>query len=149
MARVELGLLGGWVPGIAVVDTERPRKRKAGREKEQKHKKRRRKGGGARFLQGLPGLVRGLLRPVRVERFILDCTFGLGDPADTGQLYGMLAPVQRGTAGLGGPGTRITLVPDFERARLEGRADVVLSLVPVRWLPPVLRFAWGTWGPGR
>ncbi len=152
-ARLELGLLGGWVPWIALVDTARPRKRKAKakkRKKKEKHKKKRAgKGGGAWLWRGLPGLLRGLLRPVRLERFELDCAFGLGDPAETGQLYGMLAPLYYGTAGVRGPRTRITLVPDFERARLEGRADVVLSVVPARWLPPLVRFGWAAWGPGK
>ena len=142
VARVDLGLLGGWVPWIALFDTERPKRRKAKQKREKKRmsRKRRRRG---RIPRGLPGLLRGLLAQVRVERFELDCTFGLGDPAETGQLFGVLAPLQYGTAWAWGPGTRIALVPDFDRARLDGRADVILSLVPIRWLPPVLRFAWG------
>ena len=152
VARVELGLLGGWVPWIAVVDTERPRRRKAKRKdrKDRKLRKTKRKtGGGARMLRALPGLLRGLLAQVRVERFEFDCTFGLGDPAETGRLYGMLAAVRYGTASAWGPGARIALVPDFDRARLDGRADVILSVVPARWLPPLARFGWSVWGPGR
>ena len=91
VARVELGLFGGLLPWIVVVDTERPKKPKAkAKPKEEKKRKKKRRGKGrAGLWRALPGLFRGLLRPVRVERFEIDCTFGLGDPADTGQLFGL------------------------------------------------------------
>jgi hypothetical protein len=152
--RVELRFLGGAVPWIAVYDSTRPRKpkRKATAPKPPKRKKRTRatgKGGAGRMLRAGPGLIGGLIRQIRVERCRVECRFGLGDPADTGQAYGLLAPLVFAPPwGWDGAGA-VVLTPDFERACLEGEAEVALAVVPARLLPPIVRFAWAAFGPGR
>ena len=96
-----------------------------------------------------PGLIGGVLRCIRVDRFRVDCTFGLGDPAETGQVFGVLAPFVYGTRWAWGRADAVALTPVFDRACLEGEADVALAVTPMRLLGPVLRFAWATFGPGQ
>lgn len=156
--RLELGLLGGLVPWIAMADSSRPRKARpsagAGAARPQKArtaKKRRRPGRGraARMLRAGPALIGGVLGCVRVDRFHVDCTFGLGDPAETGQVFGALAPFVYGARWGRGAAPSVKLTPVFDRACLEGEADVTLAVTPIRLLGPVLRFGWASFRPGR
>ncbi len=153
-ARVELGLLGGLVPWIGVADSARPRTAKHKPERPKTHKKRRTKARASprtlrRMLRAGPDLLIGMLRQIRVERFLVECRFGLADPADTGQLFGMLAPVAYGGPWIVGRPAEVTLTPVFDRACLDGRAEIALSVVPLRLLPPALRFGWAAFGPAR
>lgn len=92
-----------------------------------------------------PGLVGGLLRQFRILRIEAEADFGFDDPADTGAVYGLLAPFAFGLP----PGTRSSVVlrPDFETPRLSGRIDATVEVTPIRLLPPALRFAWRSFGP--
>ncbi|MCP3969492.1 MAG: DUF2953 domain-containing protein [Rhodobacteraceae bacterium] len=150
--RLELGLLGGLVPWIMVLDTDRPKKpepvarKTAGKSKA--GRKRRRGFGrarGMRAVRAVPKLLGGLLRCVRVQRALVDCVFGLDDPAETGQVFGQIAPVIYAMPGR----EHVALRPDFTAARLEGEAELALAVVPVTLLGPVVRFAWAVFGPRR
>lgn len=154
VARVELGLLGGLVPRFAVFDSAWRRDRApppdAGVLKPERPKKKRRKGrSGGRMLRAVPRLLRDLLRCVRIEECDVSGRFGLVDPADTGQVYGLIAPLAFGGAWALGENTRISVVPEFRGPCLEGRADILLAVVPLRLVPPVVRFAWHSFGPER
>lgn len=156
--RLELGLLAGMGPSIAMVDTSRRAKPPKAAKKPEPVRRRKRKkartvgigaGRGLRMARAAPGLLGGVLRQVRVERFIVDCVFGLGDPAETGQVFGLLAPFQYGSQWAWGRATRVVFTPDFDRRCLEGEADVALAVTPLRLLSPALRFAWAVFGPRR
>ncbi|NNF72409.1 MAG: DUF2953 domain-containing protein [Rhodobacteraceae bacterium] len=92
-------------------------------------------------------LVSDIIHCVRVEKAVLDVTFGFDDPGDTGQAYGMLAPLiytSRASDRM-----RVAIVPEFDRATLQGRVALDLSLIPAMLVPPVTRFGWAIWGPVR
>lgn len=152
--RLQLGLLGGLAPWIAMADSTRPRKARTGAAMTKvagSKQKRRRFGRGrvARMLRAGPALIGGVLACVQVDRFRVDCTFGLNDPADTGQVFGVLAPFVYGARWGRGAAPSVRLTPVFDRACLEGEADVALAVRPIRLLGPMLRFAWASFGPGR
>jgi hypothetical protein len=63
---------------------------------------------------------------------------GLGDPADTGQVIGILQPLVAATDEL--PRVDLQLVPDFEAARLEGELQAGIRAVPVGMIPPFVAF---------
>ena len=92
-------------------------------------------------------LVMELVGCVRVEAATLDLRFGLGDPAETGQAYGQMAPLIYGTAPA--PRLHINVEPVFDRAELSGRVALDVSLVPLMLVPPFVRFGWSAFGPGR
>ena len=92
-------------------------------------------------------LVMDLVGLVRLEAASFDLRFGLGDPAETGQVFGQMTPLIYGTSGM--PRVHVDVQPAFDRALLEGRVALDMSLVPLRILPPFARFGWAAFGPGR
>lgn len=144
---VRLRVMGGLLPWLTVLDSDRPRGAAPAPDDQPEDAPSRRldRARAGRLLRALPGLLRGLLGPVRIERLWLDARVGLADPADTGALYGALTPLVYGLGPALGAGVR--LVPDFSGPVLAGEGEAVLSVVPARWLGPVARFAWAGFGP--
>lgn len=96
-------------------------------------------GAGLRLMRELPGFLLAALRRIRILRLTVDADLGLGDPAETGRLFGTLMPLQHA---LRLPGTRIALRPDFARLRCDGVAEAVLRLIPLALIPPALALGW-------
>lgn len=92
-------------------------------------------------------LVSDILRKTRIATARLDVQFGLGDPAETGQVYGFLAPVIHGLHAM--KTVSVTARPVFDRACLSGKAELDLSLVPAALLAPAARFGWTMLRPTR
>lgn len=138
-ARIRLSLLNGLVPAIPLVDSWRPRGKRqtSGTQKKERSPTERRK----RKLppDGLGRLIVELLARVRIRRLRVRAVVGLADPAETGHLYGLLCPLKYG---LPGGSALIDVTPDFSGPRLEGRAEGVVSLVPLALVPPLMRFGW-------
>lgn len=97
------------------------------------------KGVARRMIRALPGLVRGELRRIHVDRLSVDADFGLDDPAETGRLYGWVTPL---IYGIRSPRIALGLRPDFTGPRLSGRAEAAMHLTPAALLGPVISFAW-------
>ena len=76
-----------------------------------------------------------------------DFHVGLDDPADTGRLFGIVAPAMA-FVGPMLPG-RVAIAPDFAHTGLAGRAEGELRIVPLRVLAPVASFGlwlgWRAW----
>lgn len=89
-----------------------------------------------RLVRRLPGLALKMLRQIRIDRVALDLTFGTGDPADTGILFGQLAPLVHAVPGARGV---VALRPDFDHEKFHLRADVALHVTPLTLIWPVLR----------
>lgn len=100
-------------------------------------KDRKRKKGG--IPAGIPAAVRGVLREIRIVRLWANGAFGLGDPADTGLVYGLLTPLIYGARG---NAVRLNVRPDFDRLCAEGDLDAIVQVTPVRLVPVAARFAW-------
>lgn len=144
-------LLGGLTPTIRFYDSARRNVRKQPPQAKQKKEKKKKK--TKRAHQGLtrvrrtiaePHLLADLLRPIHIERLAIDADIGFADPADTGQLYGLLCPVIH--SGLLASPVSIAVRPDFSGPRVSGEIVAELSFIPVAFLPPAVRFAWRVWG---
>lgn len=92
-------------------------------------------------------LAGDILSLVRLRAFEFDVKFGCEDPADTGQLFGAMAPLLYGTQGL--ECAHIHVEPVFGRKVLTGRATVEVAIVPIALLLPTLRFGWASIGRSR
>jgi len=101
----------------------------------------------ARSFSAILGLVKGLIRRLDVEDIRVDAEFGSGDPAETGQIYGLLAPLTFSTHQI----QNLSLVarPNFDERCLNGSADMRVRLVPIILVIPLVRFAWRLYGPAR
>ncbi|MCB4457910.1 DUF2953 domain-containing protein [Leisingera sp. McT4-56] len=100
-----------------------------------------------RLVPAAARLAVAILRRIRVRALILDAEFGSGDPAETGQMFGMLAPLAYAT--LPARRLQVSLQPVFDRAVLSGRAELDVSLVPAALIGPAVRFGWDAFGPVR
>lgn len=145
--RAHLRLFGGLTPWIRMLDTGR--ETRGDREEPKTDDPRRKARGRRRFrpdramlsraLAALPGLIAGEVGRIHVDRLEIDADLGLGDPADTGRLFGVIMPLLY----LPRPGwARLELRPDFAAARFDGSALAALHLTPAALLWPVIRFAW-------
>ena len=141
-------LFWGLSPQVRIYDSSRRRAKKrdkAAPKRASQEVTRTRRVDGPRFVTAALKLIVEILRRVSIVRFRIDADLGLGDPAQTGQLFGFLAPVV-----YGGPRTSkisIDLRPDFVSARASGQIDIELSFVPAAFILPGVRFAWRAFGP--
>lgn len=92
-------------------------------------------------------LVKDLIGATHVIKLSVDAEFGLGDPAETGQLYGTLSPLIYGTSGFAG--ADIVLRPNFDHAHLSGVLDATFRVIPIALLAPLARFGWQIFRPVR
>ena len=90
-------------------------------------------GESKRFIIRLMRLVRDLFHDLQIKDLRMHWHFGLGDPADTGMLLGLLQPVLL-------PWKNATLSADFQEAILEGYCKVQLRIFPIRILGYILAF---------
>ncbi len=140
---------GGLSPHFPVVDTDRRDEKRAEKKRKKTAGKRRKKGdkqAGVRLAKNLPRLIKDLLRRVRVVRLDVDGVVGLGDPADTGALYGRLMPLIYGVPWP--DDVHINVRPEFGDATLSGAVDAAADVTPAALVPPAVSFAWSTFGPG-
>ncbi|MDU8943749.1 DUF2953 domain-containing protein [Ovoidimarina sediminis] len=147
---VALRLFGGMGPRIALpVRTKRAEAaRKEPRDKRRtRNRARRISASPGRMLRAVVRLVLEILGRFDIRRATLDLRFGCGDPGDTGALYGMLTPLVFGVPP--GQTASIRIEPVFDARVFSGQAELDLTLVPARLVPPFLRFGWAVWGPER
>ncbi len=95
------------------------------------------------LLRGLIRLSGDLLRSLRPRRLRVDLVIGLEDPADTGRLAGMLAPLRllfgRRTVGKASS-VSIDVTPDFSGPRLQGYSCASVQFVPLKLIAIVIGF---------
>lgn len=137
--RVDVHTFGGVAPAIPVFDTARKARKSPKKPKRPDGKKTAKKGRGT-ALRGAWQLLVDLAEQMRIAWIRGEADFGFSDPADTGMVYGALAPIVQ----IGKHAAHIDLVirPDFHREGISGNIDAAVDLVPVRLVPPVLRFGW-------
>ena len=93
--------------------------------------------------RGFPGqslrFARRMLRAIRVRELNLGLQIGLGDPAETGQLLGLVSPV---TACVGAiPGVQMSVEPDFYEETFRSYCNGSVRIYPIRMVPPMVLFA--------
>jgi hypothetical protein len=145
-STVLLRLFGGVTPAIKVYDSSKPSKpKKKAADKAPKRRKERGRGWvpkGDVLSEGM-ALLRRLVGAVHIDTLWLDAEVGLGDPAETGQLYGQLCPLIYATEG------HVLVRPNFEAACLQGSALARLHFAPLGLIWPFARFGWRMFGPVR
>lgn len=146
--RIDARLFGGATPAIPFHDSARRRskkRKKAGTRRTLRNNTGNKKTSSFRMFEAAPKLLGELLRSIEVSRLEIDADVGLGDPADTGQLFGLLVPIiytqPMATVGL------INVRPDFTASRASGTLLAELSFIPAAFIPPGVRFAWHVFGP--
>lgn len=153
--RVEVHALGGLAPRLTLANgpgpDDAPKNRiKKNRTKQTKPKPQRslrpKRVNGA-VIAALPELIKSIARHVHVAELHIDADFGLGDPAQTGQLCGLLMPLQY--ASPLPASVLLDLRPDFTRTCLHGSLTVAVRLTVGALAVPALRFSWRAFGPGR
>jgi hypothetical protein len=95
------------------------------------------------LLRGLFHLLRDLLRSLRPRRLRVELVIGLEDPADTGRLAGVLAPLRLlfGKRTLGKESNvSIAVTPDFSGPRLQGYSCASVQFVPLKLIALVIGF---------
>jgi hypothetical protein len=145
-STVLVRLFGGIFPAIKVYDSDTPPKaRRKSAPKAARQRKARRGGWKPKgdVLAEATGLLRRLLGAVHIDALQLDAEVGLGDPAETGQLYGQLCPLIYATRG------HVSVRPNFDRACLQGSALARLHVTPFGLIWPFIRFGWRVFGPVR
>lgn len=83
-----------------------------------------------RFRERVFRFVRELWRAVRKEDVFLDIRLGLGDPADTGQLWAWLGPLAAFLMYAGD--ARVRLVPDFRFQRFDVDSGGRIRVIPLQ-----------------
>ena len=84
-------------------------------------------------------LLRRLPRSINLRRLLVSGRVGLGDPAKTGYLYGVLQGLE-GMLPQRRKQFHIRLEPDFHEQVCCGRLEICLNLSPFRLAASVLRF---------
>lgn len=143
-----LGPFGGVSPLIKVYDSTRKRIPKPKKPRAKARRPQRKARGPRLKMRGnavaeFLRLLGRLLEAVQIEKIRGDLVFGLGDPAETGQLYGQLCPLVYTTGG------HVHLRPDFEVACLSGAALAQLRVWPIGVIWPFVSFGWRVFGPLR
>jgi len=95
------------------------------------------------FMRRLIYLLRDLLQSSRPRRVRIQFVIGMDDPADTGRVWGALAPLRflfgRKTIGRES-NVSIELTPDFSGARFKGYSCASVQFVPLKMIALVLKF---------
>jgi len=141
-------LLAGIFPPIVLYDSRR--RQLAARRRRRRPTKRRpspRVRNVSHIVREVPELIGDLLRHMHLRRLAVDADIGLGDPADTGQLFGLVRAARHLLPAA--PGVSVQVRPDFEALRVSGRLAGEASFIPVAFIPPAIRFGWRVWGPWR
>lgn len=145
-STVRIRPFGGVSPAIKVYDSGKPSKPKKHVARKDRRRRSKGRGGwiprGNLLAEGMK-LFRRLLSAVHIDDLYLDAEVGLGDPGETGQLYGQLCPLIYTTGG------QVMVRPNFDKACLRGAALARLHFTVIGLVWPFARFGWHVFGPVR
>lgn len=140
----------GWMFGLIGKDIG-GRKKKRREEGVEKEKPKKRRGSAKALLaalttEGFPqklfSFVRDILRLSKIRQFRMNFRVGLGDPAETGMLFAVLAPAMLVIRSFSS--ADIQLEPDFEQERLQGYCKGNIRAVPIKLVRPLIPFVFST-----
>lgn len=89
--------------------------------------------GSETSLRRIMRLIRGLLHTLEIRELKLRGRIGLGDPAYTGMLMGLLHPLLL-------PGRNVALIADYQEAVFEGCCTARIRLFPIKVIGALLFF---------
>lgn len=147
-ASVQVRPFGGVCPPITVFDSTRKatKKPKPAEPRKKKAPKKQRKSGWkmrGNLLAEIRRLIRRVINAIHIDDLRANAEFGMGDPAETGQLYGQLSPLVHASGG------HLRLQPNFEKACLRGSGQVKIHFRIIGMIWPLTGFAWRVFGPSR
>jgi hypothetical protein len=90
------------------------------------------------FLKRILKLFREMLTVAEIRQLQARLGFGLGDPAETGQLYGMVSPMFVFMYAM--PGVNFVVIPIFDRTIFQVEISAALRIVPLRFVRAILYF---------
>ncbi|MFH1382084.1 MAG: DUF2953 domain-containing protein [Chloroflexota bacterium] len=139
-----------WFFGLVRQEIKKSEKKPEDRERVAKGKRKsQRKGPGIRtaleilrvrgLLKQIKILLKSILRLPKIRDIEGDLRVGLGDPADTGQLFAFIGPIMPFLASTFL--NKVKVQPSFAaEALLEGSVRGAMILRPIQLIPPLLRF---------
>ena len=131
------GLIGKELGGERKVRNKKPKEEKA-----RKERKRFRAPLAMFRAKGFSGrlflLARRLARSVQVRDVDVEFQVGTGDPAETGQLHGLIMPVVALARSSLSPNIRVD--PNFVEETFRGHARGAVRVYPIRLIPPLIAF---------
>jgi len=133
-----LRMLDGHGPPISISGRRRKKKRKTSPSPSTSHLKRSRQLGLRGRLDILWRII-DILRCIHLRSARISARFGCADPAETGELFGLLASAIHAA-----PATTpvaLDLEPVFDHQCLSGTASVEVSLRPIALVAPAVRLA--------
>ncbi len=145
--KIAARLFGGLTPPIPIHDSARRRQKRnnpTAKKKSFATVSRQAMAKIPRVVGAAPQLLTGLIRPIHLERLSVDAIIGLSDPADTGQLFGLIAAVDYSQSRTSA--VSVAVRPDFAGPRATGELYAELSLIPITFIPPGVRFAYRLFG---
>ncbi|MDA1128401.1 MAG: DUF2953 domain-containing protein [Chloroflexi bacterium] len=83
--------------------------------------------------------ARRILGAIRVRKLNLSMQIGLGDPAETGQLLGLVRPIAACVDAI--PSVQMSVEPDFYQETFRGNCSGSVRIYPILMVPPIIFFA--------
>lgn len=90
------------------------------------------------FVKRILVFLKRLIKAVQIRRLQAYLRIGLDDPADTGQLLGIIWPALAFAPS--SPSINIAIEPDFQEATLQGYGRGLIRVFPIQLIWIVLRF---------
>ena len=90
------------------------------------------------FLKHFIRFIKDILRRIKIREVCIEIKLGLADPADTGFLYAIIAPLLLFADSL--IPIHVNIQPDFEQENLQGYAAGAVRVYPIQFIKPLLLF---------
>jgi hypothetical protein len=90
------------------------------------------------FPQKLMSLARRAVRMLKIREFEANFRIGLGDPAETGMLFAVIAPTMFFIKSF--PSLEVNVEPDFEQEGLQGYCRGAIRAVPIMFVAVLIPF---------
>ena len=139
----------GWLFGLVGKELVGGQKGKEAKQEEKPGKRRQRRKKSPRPLlaaiktRGFPRhslrFAKRMLRAIRVRELNLGLQVGLGDPAETGRLLGLMSPVAACADAV--PRFHMSVKPNFDDETFRGYCNGSVRIYPIRMMPPIVFFA--------
>lgn len=140
---IKAGIFGKQGPSVTVYDGHALEKSKSKKTGELKKVKVRRTPSPHFVLKAFDCLISASSK-LHVEKADIRAEFGFKDPADTGHIYGLLAPLNHV---ISSPNPIVfTAYPNFSAQCLRGNADICVRFRPILLLGSIFGFVWQTKG---
>lgn len=148
--RVEIRALAGFAPCLRFAGGRH--KGAGGKPASKPARPAHRKGSHRKPVQGsmaqaVPQLIGGILHHLHLTELHIDADYGFGDPAETGEISGVLLPLQYVYPMPAS--VSLNLRPDFTQRCLNGSLTAGVRFTAAALLVPFSQFAWRAFGPFR